>query len=95
MRSAFPARRVFFVKASRRFVQHDETSLPPERPGQVEPALFAAGKSVLLAADLRVHGRAALGIPLESPASASVFVSASSCCAVPENMVRLSRMEAL
>ena len=32
---------------------------------------------------------------LESPASASVFVSASSCCAVPENMVRLSRMEAL
>ena len=27
--------------------------------------------------------------------SASVFVSASSCCAVPENMVRLSRMEAL
>ena len=53
----------FFVKASRRFVQHDKASLAPERPGQVEPALFAAGKGVLLAADLRVHGRAALGIP--------------------------------
>ena len=48
----------FFVKASRRFVQHDKASLAPERPGQVEPALFAAGKGVLLAADLYVHGRA-------------------------------------
>ena len=57
----------FFVEARRRFVQHDEASLPPERTGQVEPALFAAGKGVFLTADLRVHGRAALRIPFGKP----------------------------
>lgn len=79
-----------------RLVQHDKTALPPERPRKIEPAFLAAGERVRLPADRCIHGRAAVGVPFGKTGSGKGPLQVlHPCCAVPENMVRLSRMEAL
>ena len=75
----------FFVQSGSRLVQHDKTALPPKR--RANRACVHRRRRVRLPAIAASMDALRSAYHSERPAAARVFTSASSCCAVPENMV--------